>query len=66
MPLVDIKDTNALINNRQFYDQPVKSKHEAYENLAEMSRSNDYTTGNLLDYLYHQITINLLALIYQD
>ena len=63
MPLVDIKDTNALINNRQFYDQPVKSKHEAYENLAEMSRSNDYTTGNLLDYLYHQITINLLALI---
>ena len=31
-----------------------KSKQEAYEALVEMSRNNDYTTGNLLDYLYHQ------------
>ena len=23
---------------------------EAYENLVEMSRSHDYTTGNLLEY----------------
>ena len=27
---------------------------EAYENLVEMSRSHDYTTGNLLEYWYHQ------------
>ena len=25
-----------------------------YEKLVEMSRNNNYTTGNLLDYLYHQ------------
>ena len=25
-----------------------------------MSRNNDYTTGNLLDYLYHQKCYNLL------
>ena len=25
-----------------------------YEKLIEMSRNDDYTTGNLLDYLYHQ------------
>ena len=31
-----------------------KIKPEAYEKLIKMSRNNDYTTGNLLDYLYHQ------------
>ena len=46
-------------------DQPVKNKQEAYEKLIEMSRNNDYTTENLLDYLYHEkycklIGINLL------
>ena len=25
-----------------------------YETLFEMLRNNDYGTGNLLDYLYHQ------------
>ena len=25
-----------------------------YENHIEMSRNNDYTTGNSLDYLFHQ------------
>ena len=54
MPLVEIKDFNALIENKPFFDQPVKNKQEAYEKLIEMSRNDDYTTGNLLDYLYHQ------------
>ena len=54
MPLVEIKDFNALIDYKPFFDQPVKNKWEAYEKLFEISRSNDYTPGNLLDYLYHQ------------
>ena len=54
MPLVEIKDINALINNKTFFDQPVKNKEKAYEKLIEMSRNHDYTTGNLLDYLYNQ------------
>ena len=54
MPLVEIKDFNALIDNKPFFDQPVKNKQEAYEKLIEVSRNDDYTTGNLLDYLYHQ------------
>ena len=54
MLLVEIKDFNLLINNKSFFDQPVKHKQEAYEKLIEMSRSDDYTTGNLLDYLHHQ------------
>ena len=54
MPLVEIKDFNALNDNKPFFDQPVKHKQEAYERLIKMSRNDDYTTGNLLDYLYHQ------------
>ena len=44
MSLVEIKDFNALIENKPFFDQPVKDKHKAYEKLVEMSRNNDYTT----------------------
>ena len=54
IPSVEIKDFNALFDNKPFFDQPVKNKQEAYEKLIEMSRNGDYTTGNLLDYLYHQ------------
>ena len=61
MPLVEIKDFNALINNKPFFDQPVKNKQEAYEKLNEMSR-NDYTTENLLDYLYYQKYYKLIGI----
>ena len=57
---VKIKDFNVLINNKQFFEKPIKSKREAYENLVEMSRNKDYTTGYLLDYLYHQIYNKLI------
>ena len=29
-------------------------KKEVYEKLAEITRNNEYKTGNLLVYLYHQ------------
>ena len=62
MPLVEIKDFNALIDNKPFFYQPVKSKQEAYEKHIEMSRNGDYTTGNLLDYLYHQNYYNRIGI----
>ena len=37
-----------------FLIDPWKNKQEGYEELVEMSRNDDYTTGSLLDYLYHQ------------
>ena len=52
--LVKIKDFHALIDNKPFFDQPIKNKQEAYEKLVEISRNNDYRTGNLLHYFYHQ------------
>ena len=33
MSLTEIKDFNALIDNKPFFDHPLKSKQEAYENL---------------------------------
>ena len=50
MSLVEIKDFNALIDDKPFFDQPVKTNKKR----MKMSRNHDYTTGNLLDYLYHQ------------
>ena len=53
MPLVEVKDFNALIDNKPFFDRYVKNKQEVYENLIEMPRNDDYTRGNLLEYFYH-------------
>ena len=62
MQLVEIKDFNALITNKSFFDQPVKNKQEAYEKLVEVSRNNNYSKGNLLDYLYHQNYYKLIGI----
>ena len=36
-----------------------KSKQEVYEKNDKMSKNIDYTTGNSLDYLYHQTCYKL-------
>ena len=64
--LKEIKDFDALIDNKSFFDQPVKNKLEAYEKLIEMSRNDDYTTGILLDFHIIKIIIISLVYIYQD
>ena len=66
MSLVENKNFNALIENKQFFDQLVKNKQEGYGKLVEMSRNDNYTTVNLLDYLYHQKYYKLMVQIYQD
>ena len=35
--LVAIKDVNALIDNKPYFDQQVQNKQEAFEKLVEMS-----------------------------
>ena len=39
----------------------MNNKQEAYEKLIEMSKNEDFTTGNLLDYLYHQKYYKLIG-----
>ena len=62
MPLVEIKDFNALNYNKPFFDQHIKNKQVAYEKLVEMSRNCYYTIGNLIDYLYHQNYFKLIGM----
>ena len=62
MPLVEIKVFNALVNNKPFFDQLLKIKQRAHEKLVEMSKNDDYTTGNLVDCLYHQNLYKLIGI----
>ena len=58
VPKIKIKDFNVLTNQKSFFDTPIKNKEEANEKISEMSRNNDYTTVNLLDYFF-QINCNI-------
>ena len=40
------------LDEKPSFEIPVKNKEEAYEAFIEMSKNNDYTTGNLLGYEY--------------
>ena len=39
-----------------------QKKQEAYEKLIAMSRNDDYTIGNLLDFLYYQSYYKIIGL----
>ena len=45
---VEIKDLNVLSDEKPFFEIPVENKVEAYEQLIEMSKNNDYITSKLL------------------
>ena len=49
---IEIKDFNVLIDGKPFFEILAKNKEEASEQIIEMSKNNDYTTGNYLDYEY--------------
>ena len=62
MELIEMKDFDASIDNKTFFELPVKNKLEAYEKLVEMSRNDYYGTWNVLDYLYHQNCYKLIGI----
>ena len=41
---------------------PVKSKEQTYEKTIEISKNNDYATGNLLDYNHFSKHYKLIAI----
>ena len=59
---VEIKDFNVLINAKPFFEIPVKNEEEVYEQIIEMIKNNDYTTGNLLDYEYFKDHYKLITI----
>ena len=62
VPKVEIKDFNVLIDGKPFFEIPVKNKEKAYEAILEMTKNNNYTTGNLLDYEYFKYHYILIAI----
>ena len=41
---------------------PAKNEEEAYENIVDVNRNNDYTTVNLLDFAYFKENYRLIAI----
>ena len=61
LPNVMVKDYN-IIDKLAFFDLPIKNEEEAYEKIIDISRNNEYTTGNLLDYDYFKKYYKLIAI----
>ena len=62
LPKVMVKDFNVIIDKLAFFDLPIKTEEEAYEKMIDISRNNEYTTGNLLDYDYFKKYYKLIAI----
>ena len=62
LPKVMVKDFNVIIDKLAFFDLPIKTEEEAYEKIIDISRNNEYTTGNLLDYDYFKKYYKLIAI----
>ena len=62
VPSVRIKEFNVLINGKSFFGLVVKREEEAYKKIIEMSRNNDYTIGNLLDFVYFKKYYRLIVI----
>ena len=64
LPIAMVKDYHVIIKKLAFFDLPIKTEEEAYEKIIDISRNNEYTTGNLLDYDYFNITYYKSIAIY--
>ena len=62
LPRAMFKDYNVIIDKLAFFDLPIKNEEEAYEKIIDISKNNEYTTGNLLDYDYFKKYYKLIAI----
>ena len=63
LPRIDLKKYNAIIDGRNFYDNPIESDIEKYRELKKVmiGKGEDYTTGPLLDFNYFDKHYKLVA-----
>ena len=63
LPRVNITNCNVLIDERNFYDQPVNDLVKQYDKIRKTATGqwDDYTTGCLLDYQDFKDHYNLIA-----
>ena len=62
LPNVMVKDYNVITDKSAFSDLPIKTKEEAYGKIIDISRNNEYATGNSLDYDYFKKHYKLIAI----
>ena len=61
---VEIKDCNVMIDERNFFDQPINSMAKTYKNIRKIPTGQgfDYTAGCLLDYSYFKDHYKMTAI----
>ena len=54
-----------MIDERNFFDQPVKDDLITYDNIRKIAigQGDDYTTGCLLDYPYFKNYYKMIAIV---
>ena len=59
----EINNYNLLIDGRNFYVLPINDLIKHYDEVRKIStgKSDDYTTGCLLDYTYFKVNYRLIA-----
>ena len=64
LPKVEIKDYNVMIDDKNFFDQPINSMNKTYENITKIAtgQGDDYTTGCFLDYSYFEDHYKMIAI----
>ena len=63
LPKVLVKDFNVIIDKLALFDLSIKTEEETYEKIIDISRNNEYTTGNLLDYDYFKKHYKLISIV---
>ena len=63
LPTVEIKGYTIMINDENFFDQPIKNKKVTCENIKKIAtcQGDDHTIGCLLDYSYFVDTYKMIA-----
>ena len=63
LPRASITNYNVLIDNRNFYDQPINDQIKKYDEIRKIptGKGDDYTTSCLLDYQYFKDHYQLIA-----
>ena len=58
LPRITINNYNIEIDGRNFYDQPINDSIKQYDEVRKIStgKSDNYTTGCLLDFSYFEKT----------
>ena len=58
---MEIKDFIVLIDGKSFFGLPGNNEEEAHNKIIEMSRYNDHTIGNWLDFAYFKENYRLIG-----